>query len=63
MQPLQNCISPTILIGQESWCLPYAGFFYFCLVKNWLCCVSSSVLLLSTYSFHICLPVVIQMNN
>ena len=22
----QNCIGPTIRIGQESWCLPYAGF-------------------------------------
>ena len=26
MQPLQICISPTIRIGRESWCLPYAGF-------------------------------------
>ena len=26
MQPLQICIGPTIRIGQESWCLPYAGF-------------------------------------
>ena len=26
MQPLQICIGPTILIGRESWCLPYAGF-------------------------------------
>ena len=26
-QPLQICIGPTIHIGQESWCLPYAGFF------------------------------------
>ena len=25
-QPLQICIGPTILIGRESWCLPYAGF-------------------------------------
>ena len=24
-QLLQNCIGPTIRIGQESWCLPYAG--------------------------------------
>ena len=23
---LQNCIGPTIRIGRESWCLPYAGF-------------------------------------
>ena len=28
MQPLQICIGPTIRIGRESWCLPYAGFFY-----------------------------------
>ena len=26
MQPLQNCIGPTIRIGQEILCLPYAGF-------------------------------------
>ena len=29
MQPLQICIGPTIRIGRESWCLPYAGFFTF----------------------------------
>ena len=27
MQLLQNCIGPTIHIGQEILCLPYAGFF------------------------------------
>ena len=27
MHFLQNCIGPTIRIGRESWCLPYAGFF------------------------------------
>ena len=27
MQPLQHCIDPTIPIGQEILCLPYAGFF------------------------------------
>ena len=27
MRLLQICIGPTIRIGQESWCLPYAGFF------------------------------------
>ena len=27
MQPLQNCIGPTIRIGREIFCLPYAGFF------------------------------------
>ena len=26
MQPLQICIGPSIHIGRESWCLPYAGF-------------------------------------
>ena len=26
MQPLQNCIDPTIHIGQENLCLPYAEF-------------------------------------
>ena len=28
LQLLQNCIGPTIRIGWESWCLPYAGFFF-----------------------------------
>ena len=27
MQPLENCIGPTIRIGREILCLPYAGFF------------------------------------
>ena len=27
MQPLQNYIGPTIRIGREILCLPYAGFF------------------------------------
>ena len=26
MQPLPNCIGPTIRIGREILCLPYAGF-------------------------------------
>ena len=34
MQPLQICIGPTIRIGQESWCLPYAGFFYLSFTKG-----------------------------
>ena len=28
MHTLQICIGPTIRIGRESWCLPYAGFLY-----------------------------------
>ena len=28
MQPLKNFIGPTIRIGQEILCLPYAGFLY-----------------------------------
>ena len=28
MQPFKICIGPTIRIGRESWCLPYAGFFF-----------------------------------
>ena len=28
MQPLEICIGPTIRIGRESWCLPYAGFLH-----------------------------------
>ena len=28
MQPLEICIGPTIRIGRESWCLPYAGFLF-----------------------------------
>ena len=27
MQPLENCIGPTVRIGQKILCLPYAGFF------------------------------------
>ena len=27
-QPLENCIGPTIRIGREILCLPYAGFFH-----------------------------------
>ena len=30
MQPLQNCIGPTIRIGQKILCLPYAGFYVSC---------------------------------
>ena len=26
MQPLENCIGPTIRMGREILCLPYAGF-------------------------------------
>ena len=33
MKPLQNCIGPTIRIGREILCLPYAGFFCNYLVK------------------------------
>ena len=29
MQPLRNCNGPTIRIGREILCLPYAGFFFF----------------------------------
>ena len=28
MQPLQNCIGPTIRIGREILCLPYAAFLH-----------------------------------
>ena len=34
MQPLQNCIGPTIRIGREILCLPYAGFFLLMMIKN-----------------------------
>ena len=33
MQPLQICIGTTIRIGRESWCLPYAGFFFDKVIK------------------------------
>ena len=33
---LQNCIGPTIRIGRESWCLPYAGFFYFLIEVDYI---------------------------
>ena len=34
MQPLQYCIGPTIRIGREILCLPYAGFLYI-YYKGW----------------------------
>ena len=44
MQRLQNCIGPTIRIGQEILCFPYAGFlvlqpnkmvqFFFCIFMS-----------------------------
>ena len=34
MQPLQNCIGPTIRIGREILCLPYAGFFILILFSD-----------------------------
>jgi hypothetical protein len=37
MQPLQIFIGSTICIGQESWCLPYAGFLSVGFLKNLLC--------------------------
>ena len=36
MQPLQNCIGPTIRIGRESWCLPYAEFLFLLLRVSWV---------------------------
>ena len=44
MQPLKNCIGPTIRIGQEIRCLPYAGFFLLFIKLSW------------KYSFPILLP-------
>ena len=49
MQPLQNCIGPTIHIGQGIFCLPYAVILNyvrdlevsFC--KPFLCLISSSL--------------------
>ena len=40
MQPLENCIGPTIRIGREILCLPYAGFF--CLGLDIFRCASIS---------------------
>ena len=40
MQPLQICIGPTIRIGRESRCLPYAGFLGFDTIV-WGFCVLS----------------------
>ena len=33
MQPLRNCNGPTIRIGREILCLPYAGFFLYIIHK------------------------------
>ena len=35
MQPLQICFGPTIRIGRESWCLPYAGFLQMYMLQDW----------------------------
>ena len=45
-QPLQICIGPTICISQESWCLPFAGFF---LITNSYVSTFSKVLLFMIY--------------
>ena len=42
MQLLQNCIGPTIRIGQESWCLLYAGFFVVTLKETMYECEATS---------------------
>ena len=34
MQPLQNCIGPTIRISREILCLPYAGFLILIILKR-----------------------------
>ena len=34
MQPLRNCNAPTIRIGQEILCLPYAGFLIECIANQ-----------------------------
>ena len=36
MQPLQNCIGPTIRLGREILCLPFAGFFVILLLTYFL---------------------------
>ena len=36
MQPLQNCIGPTIRIGREILCLPYAEFFLLYFLLQWI---------------------------
>ena len=41
MQPLQNCIGPTIHIGREILCLPYAGFFMYTVATD---CVSKRLI-------------------
>ena len=68
MQPLQNCIGPTIRIGRESWCLPYGGFF----MKELVFLINSNSLkglqprLRWAATFHIILnkkPRVLPINN
>ena len=38
MQPLENCIGPTIRIGREILCLPYAGFNFIEFSKKKIVC-------------------------
>ena len=37
MQPLRNCNGPTIRIGREILCLPYAGFFLTLALLSYIC--------------------------
>ena len=46
MQPLQICIGPTIRIGRESWCLPYAGFLLYTMITKKVSGLRSLTLLL-----------------
>ena len=48
MQPLQICIGPTIRIGRESWCLPYAGFFHI-ILYNYAVVKASAIIGISGY--------------
>ena len=61
MQPLQICIVPIIRIGQESWCLPYAGFLlklrFLCnnLLKNFFCFLFILCDLIKCFPLILCL--------
>ena len=52
MQPLQNCIGPTIRIGREIRCLPYAGFFSSSFLSLF-CYMNFNFLNLDNVMFHL----------
>ena len=52
MQPLQNCIGPTIRIGREILCLPYAEFFTVHLISLKQTALSNTLMHFTAFLFN-----------